>query len=83
MPIHSFTCLEGHTVGMPVRMVIDGAPSLQGATMSARRAYFVERHDRGRRSRTLEARGHAHMSGTTLYPPLSDNADFSLQECVN
>lgn len=78
MSIHSFTCLEGHTEGMPVRMVIDGAPLLEGATMNARRHYFVERHDWIRRSLMLEPRGHAHMSGTLFYPPLSDNADFSL-----
>lgn len=78
MTIHSFTCIEGHTEGMPVRMVIDGAPSPQGATMNARREDFVAHHDWIRRTLMLEPRGHAHMSGTIFYPPVSDNADFSL-----
>ena len=78
MTIHSFTCIEGHTEGMPVRMVIDGAPALQGATMNARREDFVAHHDWVRRTLMLEPRGHAHMSGTIFYPPVSDNADFSL-----
>ncbi|PRE45692.1 4-hydroxyproline epimerase [Burkholderia multivorans] len=78
MTIHGFTCIEGHTEGMPVRMVIDGAPTLQGATMNARREDFVAHHDWVRRTLMLEPRGHAHMSGTIFYPPVSDNADFSL-----
>ncbi|RQS16146.1 4-hydroxyproline epimerase [Burkholderia sp. Bp9002] len=78
MTRHSFTCIEGHTEGMPVRMVIDGAPDLAGATMDARRRDFVAHHDWVRRALMLEPRGHAHMSGTLLYPPLSANADMSL-----
>ena len=78
MTRHSFTCIEGQTEGMPVRMVIDGAPALRGATMNDRRHDFVERHDWIRRALMLEPRGHAHMSGTLFYPPVSANADFSL-----
>lgn len=78
MTRHSFKCIEGHTEGMPVRMVIDGAPALAGATMNERRRYFIEHYDWIRRSLMLEPRGHSHMSGTILYPPLSANADFSL-----
>lgn len=78
MKKHTFKCIEGHTEGMPVRMVIEGAPQLQGATMNDRRHYFIEHYDWIRRALMLEPRGHAHMSGTLLYPPMSDNADFSL-----
>ncbi len=78
MTRHSFSCIEGHTEGMPVRMVIDGAPPLAGKSMSERRDDFIANHDWIRRSLTLEPRGHAHMSGTILYPPLSANADMSL-----
>ncbi|SAK80771.1 hydroxyproline-2-epimerase [Caballeronia hypogeia] len=78
MSRHSFRTIEGHTEGMPVRMVIDGAPPLAGATMEARRREFVEHHDWIRRALMLEPRGHAHMSGTLLYPPLSEDADMSL-----
>ncbi|SAL06517.1 hydroxyproline-2-epimerase [Caballeronia calidae] len=78
MSKHNFKSIEGHTEGMPVRMVIDGAPPLAGATMEARRKAFVESHDWIRRALMLEPRGHSHMSGTMLYPPLSDDADMSL-----
>lgn len=78
MTRHSFTCIEGHTEGMPVRMVVAGAPELYGATMSERRRHFVEEYDWIRRSLMLEPRGHSHMSGTIFYPPISDDADFSL-----
>ncbi len=73
-----FTCIEGHTEGMPVRMVIGGAPKLHGATMSERRQHFIEAFDWVRRALMLEPRGHSHMSGTLFYPPVSDDADFSL-----
>lgn len=78
MSKHSFKSIEGHTEGMPVRMVIDGAPPLAGSTMDERRQVFIESHDWVRRSLMLEPRGHSHMSGTILYPPLSADADMSL-----
>jgi 4-hydroxyproline epimerase len=78
MTNHVFKCIEGNTEGMPVRMVIDGAPVLTGATMGDRRLFFSERYDWVRRALMLEPRGHANMSGTILYPPISDNADMSL-----
>lgn len=78
MSKHIYPCIEGHTEGMPVRMVTSGGPQLIGATMGERRQYFVEHHDDLRRALMLEPRGHAHMSGTIFYPPISDNADFSL-----
>ncbi|MBN3753715.1 4-hydroxyproline epimerase [Paraburkholderia sp. Tr-20389] len=78
MSRYTFKCIEGHTEGMPVRMVIEGGPELHGATMNDRRLYFIEKHDWVRRSLSLEPRGHGHMSGTIFYPPLTADADFSL-----
>lgn len=78
MSKHSFKSIEGHTEGMPVRMVVSGAPALSGTTMGERRDLFVRDHDWIRRALMLEPRGHSHMSGTILYPPLSDDADMSL-----
>jgi len=78
MTKHIFSCIEGHTEGMPVRMVVSGGPELHGATMNHRRLYFVENYDWIRTALMLEPRGHGHMSGTIFYPPLSENADFSL-----
>lgn len=78
MSRQSFTCIEGHTEGMPVRMVVDGAPELHGASMSERRQHFLAEYDWIRRALMLEPRGHAHMSGTLLYPPVSEDADLAL-----
>ena len=74
----TFSCIEGHTEGMPVRMVVGGAPALRGSNMLESRERFVEHDDWVRRALMLEPRGHGHMSGTIFYPPCSENADFSL-----
>ncbi|AUA56322.1 hydroxyproline-2-epimerase [Achromobacter spanius] len=78
MTRHVFNCIEGHTEGMPVRMVVAGAPTLEGATMDERRAHFMAGFDWIRRALMLEPRGHSHMSGTIFYPPMRDDSDFSL-----
>ncbi|RQR46638.1 4-hydroxyproline epimerase [Burkholderia sp. Bp9140] len=78
MTKHTFSCIEGHTEGMPVRMVVSGGPELLGATMNHRRLFFVEKYDWIRRALMLEPRGHGQMSGTIFYPPVSASADFSL-----
>jgi 4-hydroxyproline epimerase len=75
---HSFFCLDGHTAGNPVRLVVAGAPPLQGPTMSARRADFSARWDWIRRALMWEPRGHELMSGAILYPPLDDTHDAAL-----
>ena len=41
MPVHTFTCLDGHTCGNPVRLVTGGAPLLHGTSMSERRQDFL------------------------------------------
>ncbi|MBV8778701.1 MAG: proline racemase family protein, partial [Alphaproteobacteria bacterium] len=75
---HIFSCIDGHTCGNPVRLVIGGAPILNGATMSERRQDFVTRFDWVRRSLMFEPRGHDVMSGAILYPPLRDDCDIGI-----
>jgi 4-hydroxyproline epimerase len=74
----TFACLDGHTCGNPVRLVIGGGPLLAGATMSARRQDFIERFDWVRRSLMFEPRGHDLMSGAILYPPLRPDCDAAI-----
>jgi len=74
----TFFCIDAHTCGNPVRVVVSGGANLQGANMSEKRQDFVENHDWIRRCLMFEPRGHDIMSGTVLYPPLSPNADMSL-----
>lgn len=75
MTIHSFDCIEGHTGGMPVRLVISGQPELQGATQSDRRLDFIARHDWIRSGLMCEPRGHGTMSGAMLVPSTRDDCD--------
>ena len=75
---HIFSCIDGHTCGNPVRLVIGGAPLLRGATMSEKRQDFVSRFDWVRRSLMFEPRGHDAMSGAILYPPLREDCDIAI-----
>jgi 4-hydroxyproline epimerase len=73
-----FSCLDGHTAGNPVRLVIGGAPILNGATMSERRQDFLARFDWIRTGLMFEPRGHDMMSGGFLYPPTHADADIGI-----
>ncbi|MFO0202546.1 MAG: proline racemase family protein, partial [Alphaproteobacteria bacterium] len=75
---HTFHCIDGHTAGNPVRLVIEGAPELRGATMSERRQDFLARYDWIRTGLCFEPRGHDMMSGGFLYPPTSAEADVGI-----
>lgn len=78
MTHHTFCCVDGHTAGMPVRMVVSGVPPLSGDDQASRRRHFVNEHDWIRRALTMEPRGHAFMSGTLLSPPSSPSYDMAL-----
>ena len=73
-----FNCLDAHTCGNPVRLVIDGHPDLQGKTMSEKRQDFINNYDWIRQGLMFEPRGHDMMSGAFIYPPCSDNADAAI-----
>jgi 4-hydroxyproline epimerase len=74
----TFRCIDGHTAGNPVRLVVEGAPALEGATMSERRQDFLARFDWIRTGLCFEPRGHDMMSGGFLYPPASPDADVGI-----
>jgi 4-hydroxyproline epimerase len=78
MAVHTFSCLDGHTCGNPVRLVAGGGPLLKGATMSERRLDFLENHDWIRKALMFEPRGHDVMSGSILYPPTRDDCDIAI-----
>ena len=78
MARHTFTCLDGHTCGNPVRLVAGGGPLLRGATMMERRAHFLAEYDWIRTGLMFEPRGHDMMSGSILYPPTRPDCDVAI-----
>ena len=78
MARHVFRCIDGHTAGNPVRLVIEGAPDLTGDSMSARRQDFMARYDWIRTGLCFEPRGHDMMSGGFLYSPTTAEADVGI-----
>lgn len=76
--LHTFACLDGHTCGNPVRLVMGGGPILAGGSMSEKRQDFLARHDWIRRALMFEPRGHDMMSGAILYPPTRDDCDIAI-----
>ncbi len=78
MSRHTFSCIDGHTCGNPVRLVTSGAPLLRGETMMERRAHFLREFDWIRTGLMFEPRGHDMMSGSFLYPPTRDDCDVAI-----
>ena len=78
MAVYTFSCLDGHTCGNPVRLVSGGGPRLMGATMLDRRAHFLQEFDWIRTGLMFEPRGHDMMSGSILYPPTREDCDVGV-----
>ena len=74
----TFTCIDAHTCGNPVRLVKAGGPHLEGNSMSERRQHFLREYDWIRRGLMFEPRGHDMMSGSILYPPLDEANDVGV-----
>lgn len=78
MAVHTFSCIDGHTCGNPVRLVSGGGPRLDGADMLERRAHFLREFDWIRTGLMFEPRGHDMMSGSILYPPTRADCDVAV-----
>ncbi|MGE4259844.1 4-hydroxyproline epimerase [Shewanella sp.] len=75
---HTFFCIDGHTAGNPVRLVVGGHPQLAGNSLSDMRVCFMEQFDWIRKGLMFEPRGHDMMSGGFIYPPKDPRADFGV-----
>ena len=62
--------VDSHTEGEPTRVVVDGWPQPQGATMAERRDDLRARYDDLRRAVVCEPRGHDAIVGALLTPPV-------------
>lgn len=75
---NTFTCIDAHTCGNPVRVVKQGGPDLSGTTMSEKRQHFLREYDWIRKGLMFEPRGHDMMSGSIFYPPSNPKNDFGI-----
>jgi 4-hydroxyproline epimerase len=75
---NTFTCIDAHTCGNPVRLVKEGGPVLQGNNMSEKRQHFLKEYDWVREGLMYEPRGHDMMSGSILYPPHNSENDVAV-----
>jgi proline racemase len=67
--------IDAHTAGEPLRLIVDGFPRPQGATMLEKREWLRKHHDRLRRALMLEPRGHVDMYGALLTEPVHAGSD--------
>jgi proline racemase len=73
--IHQIRTIDAHTAGEPLRLVVDGLPAPDGATMLEKREWARKHLDHLRRAIMLEPRGHADMYGALLTEPTTAGAD--------
>jgi len=68
--------IDLHTGGEPLRVLIDGLPTIKGSTILEKRRFFRDNLDYIRRGLIFEPRGHADMYGAVITEAISDDADF-------
>ena len=73
-----FECIDAHTCGNPVRVVVNGGPALEGNNISEKRQHFLREYDWIREGLMFEPRGHDMMSGSILYPPHDPENDVAV-----
>ena len=78
MKRQTFSCIDAHTCGNPVRLIYKGGPDLEGETMLDRQQHFIAEYDWIRTSLMYEPRGHAMMSGSILYPSNREDCDIGV-----
>ena len=74
----TFSCIDAHTCGNPVRVIKSGGPELIGNSMSEKRQHFLKEYDWIRKGLMFEPRGHDMMSGSILFPPHDKDNDFAI-----
>ncbi len=74
----SYTTVDAHTAGEPLRIVTAGIPRIPGETVLEKRRWVAENMDEVRRTLMLEPRGHADMYGAYLTEPVTRGADMGV-----
>jgi proline racemase len=73
--MHTIRTIDAHTAGEPLRLIVDGFPTIEGRTMFEKRAWIEEHYDHLRTGLMLEPRGHADMYGALLTEPEHPGSD--------
>ncbi len=74
----TYTTIDAHTGGEPLRIVTAGIPRIPGDTILAKRRWVGENLDHVRRALMWEPRGHADMYGCYLTEPITPGADLGV-----
>ncbi len=72
---HIFRTIDSHTMGEATRIVYDGFPEPEGATMMEKKDYVIKHYDNYRKALMFEPRGHRDMFGALLTEPVHKEAD--------
>ncbi len=75
---HVIQCVDAHTGGEPLRIVVSGFPKIYGNTILEKRKYVLDHYDDLRKMIMLEPRGHSGMYGCILCDPVTDDGDFAV-----
>lgn len=75
---NSFSIIDAHSAGEPIRIIRDGMPVLRGDTMLEKMNYMKERFDWIRTCTMCEPRGHKAMVGAVFTEPVSTDADIGV-----
>ncbi len=70
--------IEMHTGGEPLRVIVEGFPTLNGNSVLEYRRLVKENYDHLRTALMFEPRGHADMYGCLLLPPNDPDGDFGI-----
>lgn len=76
--MHTIATIDSHTAGEPTRLVIDGLPPIEGATMAEKLAYAGRHLGWAPGLLMLEPRGHRDMFGAVLVPRCDPAADIGV-----
>lgn len=74
----TYTTVDTHTGGEPLRVVTAGIPRIPGTTVLEKRRWVRENLDHVRRALMWEPRGHADMYGCYVTEPVTPGADLGV-----
>ncbi|RYL88500.1 proline racemase [Sporolactobacillus sp. THM7-4] len=70
--------IDSHTLGEPTRIIVDGFPEVDGASMMEKKLNLQRDYDYLRRAVIDEPRGHKNMFGAIIMNPTRSEADLGV-----